>query len=279
MKKIVTIQDISCYGKCSITAALPLLSAMGLETVILPTAVFSTHTMFPGFVRKDLDEMIEPFAAHWKKLGLAFDAMYTGYLASEAQIDKVLAFTAQFRRPGTLLFTDPAMADGGKLYAGFSKEFPRAMARLCASADYIVPNMTEACLLTDTPFPETYDEVFLREMLEKLARLGTRKAVIITGAAVKPHTTGFMGMEVETGRFFSYTQEKIAASYHGTGDIFSSVAVGGIERGLPVQKALGLAADFTARCIKETLENDPEKDYGVDFEAQIPWLVSSLPRP
>ena len=247
MKKIVTIQDISCYGKCSITIALPVLSAMGIETAILPTAVLSTHTMFPAPTCRDLQDQIAPISAHWQKL-----------------------------REGTLRFVDPAMADGGKLYPAFDRDFPKAMASLCACADIIVPNLTEACLMTGTPYLPDGDEKYLRSLLEKLAALGTRKAVVITGVTPEKGKTGVMGMETASGKFFGFSHEKLSRSYHGTGDLFSSTAVGAMMNGFSMEDSLRIAADYTVASIRETMEHDPEKDYSVDFEAVIPYLLKRI---
>ena len=152
MKRIVTLQDISCLGRCSVTVALPVISAMGVECVALPTAVLSTHTMFPDFTCLDLTDQIAPIARHWKAQSIHFDAIYTGYLASPDQCDRVIEFFQDFRTPDGLIFVDPAMADGGKLYAALGPDFPQAMARVCAQADILAPNLTEACLLTGTPY-------------------------------------------------------------------------------------------------------------------------------
>jgi pyridoxine kinase len=276
MKKIVTIQDISCYGKCSITIALPVLSAMGIETAILPTAVLSTHTMFPAPTCRDLQDQIAPISAHWQKLGLSFDAIYTGYLASAGQIALVRKFFDTFGGEGTLRFVDPAMADGGKLYPAFDRDFPKAMASLCACADIIVPNLTEACLMTGTPYLPDGDEKYLRSLLEKLAALGTRKAVVITGVTPEKGKTGVMGMETASGKFFGFSHEKLSRSYHGTGDLFSSTAVGAMMNGFSMEDSLRIAADYTVASIRETMEHDPEKEYSVDFEAVIPYLLKRI---
>ena len=275
MKRIVTIQDISCVGKCSITVALPIISAMGVETAILPTAVLSTHTMFQGFTVKDLQDQIEPIGNHWKELGLAFDAIYTGYLASAEQIGLVRNFFAEFGGENTLRFVDPAMADNGKLYVGFDEKFPAAMASLCGDADIIVPNITEACLMTGAPYREEFDEEYIQDVLRRLAALGTRKAVVLTGVSPEKGKTGVCGLEVQTGRFFGFSHDRIPVSYHGTGDIFASTVVGGLMRGKDLETSLKIAAEFTVRSIKETMENDPEKKYGVDFEAIMPWLTKA----
>ena len=168
MKRILTIQDISCLGKCSITIALPVLSALGSEAVILPTALLSTHTMFSGFTCKDLSDQIEPITAHWKSEGVEFDAIYTGYLGSIGQIDQVKAIIRDFKGPYTKVVVDPVMADNGKLYPAFDMDYVRKNTELCAVADIIVPNITEAAFMTGMDYREEHDEAYIREMLRRL---------------------------------------------------------------------------------------------------------------
>ena len=277
MKRILTIQDISCLGKCSLTVALPLLSAMGVETVILPTAVLSTHTMFSGFTCKDLSDQLEPIAAHWKQEGIAFDAIYTGYLGTEEEIDVVKGIIRDFAAENTLVFVDPAMADNGKLYPAFDEHYAKKNAALCGVADVIVPNITEASFMTGIPYRESYGEDYVKELLSALTALGAGTA-ILTGVSLREGKTGAMGYDSGTGEYFSYQNDRIPAQYHGTGDIFSSVAVGALMRGLSRQDAIQVAADYTARTIDVTRNNPKKPWYGVDFEATIPELVDTLRR-
>ena len=275
MKRIVSIQDVSCLGKCSLTVALPIISAMGVECSIVPTAVLSTHTMFSGFTCKDLTDQIEPIAAHWKESGLGFDAVYTGYLASAEQIDYVCAFFDAFRREGSLIVVDPVMADNGKLYPAFGPDFPAQMARVCAKADLILPNLTEASLLTGLPYRTEHDEVYIKEMLQALAALGPRY-VALTGVSFEPDKLGVMYYDKVTGQYGSYFTQRLPASFHGTGDIFASTCVGGLTRGLPLGDALALAADYTVESIRLTLESPDANWYGVEFERAIPYLVQRM---
>lgn len=275
LKRIVSIQDVSCLGKCSLTVALPIISAMGVECSIVPTAVLSTHTMFSGFTCKDLTDQIAPIAAHWKESGLGFDAIYTGYLASSEQIDDVCAFFDSFRREGTLIVVDPVMADNGKLYPAFGPDFPAQMARVCARADLILPNLTEASLLTGLPYRTEYDEDYIRQMLQALAALGPRY-VALTGVSFEPGKLGVMYYDRETGRYGSYYAEHLPASFHGTGDVFASTCVGALMRGIALGDALALAADYTVESIRLTLEAPDANWYGVEFERAIPYLVGRL---
>lgn len=275
MKKILTIQDISCFGKCSLTIALPVISAMGVETVILPTAVLSTHTMFQNFTVKDLTDQLIPITDHWKSEGIKFDAIYTGYLGSAEEIEIAKKIFDEFGSDDTLIFIDPVMADNGKLYPAFDLEYAKLNAGLCGKADIIVPNLTEACFMTDTEYRVDYDKAYIDELLEKLAMLGAKK-VILTGIAFNEGKTGVYGLDTVTGEKIAYENDKIDAAFHGTGDLFSSVTVGALVRGASLNDAFKLAADYTAKTIQVTVDNPEKPWYGVDFETTIPELVSEL---
>lgn len=275
MKKILTIQDISCFGKCSLTIALPIISAMGVETVILPTAVLSTHTMFKNFTVKDLTDQLIPITDHWKSEGIRFDAIYTGYLGSAEEIEIAKRIFDEFGGDDTMIFIDPVMADNGKLYPAFDMEYAKLNAGLCGKADIIVPNLTEACFMTDTEYREDYDRAYIDELLEKLAALGAKK-VILTGIAFSEGKTGVYGLDTVTGEKIVYENNRIDAAYHGTGDLFSSVSVGALVQGVSLTDAFKLAADYTARTIEETVKNPDKPWYGVDFETTIPELVAGI---
>lgn len=274
MKRILTIQDISCFGKCSLTIALPVISAMGAETVILPTAVLSTHTMFKNFTCKDLSDQIDPIMNHWKSEGVEFDAIYTGYLGTAEQIDQMKTLFKTFRGKDTLIFVDPVMADNGKLYPAFDMNYVKKNAELCAGADIIVPNITEAALMTGMEYREEYDESYIREMLARLNELGARISVL-TGVSLKKGETGVMGYDRETGEYYVYQNKRIDAVYHGTGDLFSSTCVGAMMQGKTWQEAMKIAADYTAHTIEVTLKNPKKPWYGVDFETTLPELMKA----
>ena len=262
-KRILTIQDISCVGQCSLTVALPIISVCGVEASVLPTAVLSTHTGgFTGFTFRDLTDDIPSIQKHWQKENLYFDAIYTGYLGSAKQVEYVLDILSTMGRNGSVNIIDPAMADGGKLYTGFDSSFVQAMKKLIPSADYLLPNITEACLLTDTPYNPTPDRAFLEELLKKLHGMGA-KTVIITGEAF---TQGKTGAVIYDGKeFSSYEHEIIAGSCHGTGDIYASAFTGTLMSGKSVLESVKIAADFVVECIKCTLGDDEHK-YGAKFE-------------
>lgn len=275
MKKILTIQDISCLGKCSITIALPVISAMGVETVILPTALFSTHTMFPDYVKKDLGEQMRPIAEQWKRNGVTFDAIYAAYLGSGKEVEETIRIIEMFREKDTLVFADPVMGDHGKLYRGLDDHYAEQMKKLCRVANIIVPNITEACLMTGMEYRETCDRAFFHELCQRLCSMGPDTAVI-TGASLSEEKTGFYGMNGKDGSTFLYQNEKVRASYHGTGDLFASTAVGALMNGLPVRESMQIAADHTARTMKATLEDPGNPRYGIAFETTMPQLIEEL---
>ena len=270
MKRIASVQDISCFGRCSQTVALPVLSAMGIECAILPTAVLSTHTMFSGFTCEDLTDQIRPIADHWEKEAIAFDAIYTGYLASPRQIGEVCSLFRQF--PEAMRFVDPAMADNGKLYPAFDRDFPSEMAKVCAMADIVVPNLTEACLLTGMEYRTQYDEGYVKELLQALCGLGAKQAVL-TGVGFTPEALGVMGYDPKEKQYFQYFSRHLPTSYHGTGDLFAATCVGAMLQGKPLQEALAVAVDYTVECIRITAQAGHETYYGVEFERAIPFLL------
>lgn len=279
MKRIITVQDISCVGKCSLTVALPIISAMGVEAAVLPTAVLSTHTAFKeGYTFRDLTEDITAITDHWKKENFRFDAIYTGYLGSFEQLRLMSEFFDEFKTDDNLIFVDPVMGDYGKLYTGFTPEFAKAMAQLCGKADIIVPNMTEAAFMLDIPYKgEGYDVAYVQDVLRKLAELGA-KHVVLTGVSFEAGKVGVMAYDSVNDRFFEYYNDRIDASYHGTGDVFASTCVGALMNGKDLDTALQIAADYTAECIRLT-EVEPEHNwYGVNFEAAIPYLLDRLNR-
>lgn len=276
MKRVMSIQDISCIGKCSLTVALPIISAAGIETAIVPTAVLSTHTQFKGFTFRDLTDDMEPIRDHWIKEGFKFDAIYTGYLGSERQIDIVKSYFDSFSSESTYKVVDPAMADGGKLYVGFDEHFTRQMGRLCGSADIILPNISEAALMLGEEYPgEDAGEETVKGLILKLAELGS-KIVVITGVTLADGSFGFIGYNTESKEFFKYGTEKVPHKSHGTGDVFASAFTGALVNGFSVLDSLSIAADYTARCIKNTFEDPDRVDYAVNFELELPYYIKRL---
>ena len=271
-KKILTIQDISCVGQCSLTVALPILSACGLETCVLPSAVLSTHTAFDNFTFRDLTEDIPEILQVWEKEKIRFEAMYTGYLGSAKQIGYVAQIFDTVATEDCIKVVDPAMADNGKLYPGFDMDFVSAMKELCKKADYVLPNLTEACLLTGLPYKTEYDQGYIDALLEGLVTMGC-KNVILTGVS---YTTGKTGVVVlENGVHTYYEHSKLGNNCHGTGDVYASTFVGSLLRGKAAFDAAKIAADYTVACIKETIKLQNHW-YGVAFEPVLSQLIEAL---
>lgn len=262
-KRILTIQDISCVGQCSLTVALPILSACGVETAILPSAVLSTHTSgFTGYTFRDLTGDMPAISDHWKKEQIQFEAIYTGYLGSREQISYIRKMFKELKTATGITVVDPAMADNGKLYPGFDDAYVEAMVALCADADYVVPNITEACFLTGMEFKTQYDRSYIDALLTALTEKGMSN-VVLTGVSYAEGRTGVV--VYEKGVYSYYEHEKLPNSCHGTGDIYASALVGAMMRGKTAVQAAKIAADYTVDCIKETAKLDNHW-YGAAFE-------------
>ena len=275
MKRILTVQDISCVGRCSLTVALPIISAAGVETGVLPTAVLSTHTMFPKFTFCDLTDEIEGVSKTFSELDIGFDAIYTGYLGSFRQLGLVSDLIDRHKTDSTMIVIDPAMADNGKLYKGFTPEFARAMAELCGKADLIIPNLTEAAFMLDIPYNPDYDEDYIRDVLKRLTGLGAKRAAL-TGISFDSGKLGTYSYDSITDSYFSYFSDIMPVAYHGTGDIFASATVGALMRGHSVESALSVAVDYTLKCIKLTMADENRRTYGVNFEQALPYYIERL---
>ena len=275
MKRILTVQDISCVGRCSLTVALPIISAAGVEAGVLPTAVLSTHTAFPKFTFCDLTGEIEPISNTFAELDIGFDAIYTGYLGSFEQLRLVSELIDRNAADSTSIVIDPAMADNGKLYHGFTPEFATAMAGLCGKADLIIPNLTEASFMLGIPYVETYDEQYIRDVLKKLCALGA-KCAAISGVMLESGKIGVYSYDSTTDEYFSYYNEHLPVAYHGTGDIFASATVGAMMRGCSISEALTVAVDYTLECIRLTMLDPERRTYGVNFEQALPYYIELL---
>lgn len=272
-KRILTIQDISCVGQCSLTVALPIISACGIETSVLPSAVLSTHTAgFTGFTFRDLTDDMPDICAHWKKEGITFDGIYTGYLGSAKQIEYVKNVIANTAAKDCLVVIDPAMADNGKLYPAFDENYVNEMKKLCAEADYLLPNITEACFLTGMGYRADYDKEYIDELIQKLCLLGS-KNVILTGVSYRESHTGVIVFENGVSNHYEHAQ--IAGGIHGTGDIYASAFVGAKLRGKSAFDAAKIAADYVVECIIES-KNDPAHTYGARFEPVLGKLIDML---
>lgn len=272
-KRILTIQDISCFGQCSLTVALPIISACGIETSIIPSAVLSTHTGgFKEYTFNDLSNDIPLIKKHWEKEKISFDAIYSGYLGNIKQIDYVIDIKNSLLKEKGLVIIDPVMGDNGKLYPAFNNEYVQNMKRLCAISDYLIPNITEACLLTNTVFKVNYDEVYINNLILKLKKIGANN-IILTGVSYKE---GKVGVVVcENNNISYYEHERINRNYHGTGDIFSSSFVGALLNNKTAYESSQIAADYVCECIKNTYD-DKNHNYGVKFEPILYKLISKI---
>lgn len=272
-KRILTIQDISCVGQCSLTVALPILSACGMETAILPSAVLSTHTAgFSGFTFRDLTDDMPGIQAHWKKEGISFDCIYTGYLGSTKQVGYVKNILDTMGKEGSMKIVDPAFADNGKLYPIFDDVYVEAMKTLCPSADILVPNITEACFLAGMEYKENYDESYIKQLLTKLSALGC-SIIVLTGVGYQEGRTGVV--VYENGNISYYEHARIAKGCHGTGDVYASAFTGSLMNGKSILEAAKIAADYTVACIEKT-QGDDSHWYGVKFELALPTLIEML---
>lgn len=275
-RKVLTVQDISCFGQCSLTVALPIISACGIETAILPSAVLSTHTGgFEGYTFRDLTEDIPHIIAHWEKEHIAFDAIYTGYLGSAEQIGLVKEAFSRVAAPGCIRIVDPAMADAGRLYPGFDAAFAEKMASLAGCADIVLPNITEAAFLTGSPYLAAgYDETYILSLMKGLIGLGAG-AVVLTGVSYREDKLGVAVLRKGEERPAYYFHEKLPQNSHGTGDIFASAFTGARMRGNDLLSAARIAADFTLAGMKATV-GDPTHRYGTKFEKALPSLIAAL---
>lgn len=272
-KRLVTIQDLSCIGRCSLAVAMSIVPAMGVETAVLPTAILSTHTAFDSFTFLDFTPEAEKIMAEWKKLGMEFDAVYIGYLGSVQLIELTKRFLAMFCKPETKVILDPAFGDHGMLYTGFDMDYVEGIRSLCREADVILPNVTEACMLLGIPFAE--DEAMTETLRRRSSALleGRLKDVLITSCRFD---AGHIGLLCTGEADFAYPHERLSLACHGSGDVFASVFAGLATLGWQLQPAARLAADFTCDCIRHSMQCSDHRWYGVDYEAMIPQLIRKL---
>ena len=266
MKTLVSMQDLSCLGKCSLTVIHPTVSAMGIECAVLPTALLSTHTAFPAPAVTDLGGCVRPILEHWETIGAKFDGILTGYLASEGQAELALELIDRFSE-GALVVQDPAMGDHGRLYSGISPAMVDAHRRICAKADLVIPNLTEGCLLAGIGYEQRTDLEFCQQIAAELLKTSA-KAVLLTGFSPAPDRIGSYYSDGITE--FSHAGKKLPRSCHGTGDLFAAVTMGGLMRGMAVPDAALLAAEFVHRAIGKTGE---DSRFGVAFEGELGWLA------
>ncbi len=275
-RRILTIQDISCVGQCSLTVALPILSAMGIETAVLPSAVLSTHTGgFTGYTYRDLTEDLPAIKEHWKRQGIRFGAVYTGYVGSAKQLQYILDIYNEVTTEDAKLIVDPVMGDHGKLYAGFDLEFVEKMKAFCAKADVILPNITECSFMLGDEFHATgHTMEYVEHVIGGLRKIGA-KNIVMTGVEMKEGEQGVAVYNSETDKITIISRPRIPGTYHSTGDIFSSTFSGAYFLGKTLEESAQIAVDFTVASIKTT-EGDTAHWYGVRFEKALPELIKLI---
>ncbi len=277
-KRVAAIHDISGFGKCSLTVALPIISAAGVETTVMPTAVLSTHTGgFTGFTYRDLTEDMRPIADHWQSLNIGFDGIYSGFLGSFEQIDIVCEFIDKFKKSDdTVVIVDPAMADNGKMYTIFDMAFAKKMASLCAKADIIVPNFTEAAFILGEEYVEPpYSKEYVEGLLKRLAALGPKK-IVLTGVTFDNEKLGSASYDAETETIDYCLSDIIDGYYHGTGDVYASAFLGAYLNGKTLAESAAVAVDFTRGSIQRTKDAGTDVRFGVDFERGLPKYIKDL---
>ena len=275
--RVAAIHDMSGFGRCSLTVAIPILSAMGIQCCPLPTAFLSTHTGgFEGFTFLDMPDELPKVAAHWKSLGLEFQAVYSGFLGSERQIAIVEDFLREFRGADTAAVIDPVMGDHGEVYQTYTPAMCAGMARLAELADVITPNLTEAALLLDIPYGELpVGEAGCREIVERLS-LDGRRSVVLTGASTAPELTGAMCFDAKTGRTEAVQTRRVPQEFHGTGDVFASVLTGALVQGASLPDAVRQAVDFVRACAERTAKAGIPMREGVEFEPLLGLLTQPV---
>ena len=266
--KILTIQDVSCFGQCSITVALPVISAFGIETAILPSAVLSTHTSgFTDFTVRDLTEDLPAIRKHWESEGIDFDAIYTGFIASIEQLDYIKDIIDSRLKSDGIVFVDPAMADHGEFYNGFDQEFADKMGELCKLGDFILPNTTEACYILHRPWKEQFTKEEMLDMAKELSQF-TKRYVILKGYENDKNEVGMIVLDKKDSSIEIVYNDKIDYVSHGTGDVFASAFVGSTMLGKAPTSAAKIAGEFTKKAIEKTVGDENHK-YGVKFEQVI----------
>ena len=279
LPRVAAIHDISGFGKCSLTVALPILSACGVEAACMPTAILSTHTGgIKGYTFRDLTEDMRAFWQHWKSLNIPFDAIYSGYLGSTQQTEIVGDMFDAFRADTKLILVDPAMADNGRFYTMFDERMAKGQAALCARADVAVPNLTEAALMTGCEYhPGPYTQEYLKDMCKRVCGLGA-KNVVLTGVRYADDQLGACCYQGESGQFDAYFTGRVEGSYHGTGDVYASVLTAALVNGFALPESMQRAADFVFECLERTHAQGTDSRYGVDFERGLPRLGMQLMR-
>ena len=275
-KKIALINDMSCIGRCSLTAGIPIISACGFHCVPMPTGIFSAQSEFDGYVCADLTDKMQSFADHWKKIGIRFDAIYTGYLASKNQAETVKRFLIDFKKSDTFCIVDPVMGDNGEFYSGIDESFVEEMRFLCSMADIITPNVTEAEMIAGIDCTEApYSTEHIKELLLKLRNLGT-PLIVITGIESEDGQIGCAVYDSFTRKANMFFTPKSEGRFPGSGDVFAASLVSAVMSGKEFTEAVQIAMTFTCDCVEKTALSDEPRNFGLSFEPQIHKLIKIL---
>ncbi|NLH00963.1 MAG: pyridoxamine kinase [Clostridiales bacterium] len=277
LKRIAAVHDISGFGKCSLTVALPVISASGVECSCLPTALLSTHTGgFEGYTFKDLSDEMLPIAKHWKKENVTFDGIYSGYLASAGQAEMLEEIIGILSTEKTKIIVDPVMADNGKYYSHFGDEMCRAFRRLCGKAHIITPNITEASLLTDMPYKEgPHDREYIEQLAKRLSGI-CGGIIAITGVSPEKNSVGVYAFNTRTGEECLSVRPVREGIFHGTGDIFASAFAALMIRGAKLADAAETAISLVSESIDRTSARGTPRRNGVDFEGALPYYIQKV---
>ena len=263
-KRIALVNDITGFGRCSVTVQLPLISAMRVQACPLPTAILSVHTGFPNHYLDDYTERMRPYMENWAANELDFDAILTGFLGSEAQINLVLECIARFKQPQTQVIVDPVMGDNGRLYSSYTPALCAKMRQLLPYADVVTPNLTEACQLLGTDYPADglVSDTELAEMAAEIAAMGPR-SVVITGLHAGDYVRTCLYAD-GTGR--SFDNPKVGRDRSGAGDAFAAIVAAALVRGIPLEEGARRAAEFIGHCLVYAEQLDLPWNYGLPFE-------------
>lgn len=277
LPRMAAIHDLSGLGKCSLTVALPIVSATGVECCCIPTALLSTHTGgFTGWTFTDLSGDIVPIAEHWHELGVSFDAIYSGYLASEAQGELLTQAIDLLRGDNTLVIVDPAMADNGRYYANLGDGMAECFRKLIKKSDIITPNVTEACFLTGSDYrPGPHSMEFITGLIDKLSELGP-KFVAVTGVSLEKGRVGIVARDNRSGKLSAVMNTALEGTFHGSGDVFASAFAALLTRGANLDDALRYAEDFVTAAIERTALRATPRHYGLDFEGALGEYVRKI---
>ncbi len=277
-RQIIAIQDLSCMGRCSATVSLPIISVAGIKVNIIPTAILSTQTDgFTDYTFKDLTEDMLPIAKHWSSLNLQYDAIYTSFLGSLEQMEVVQQIISKLASEKTLRFVDPVLGDGGELYSCYNEKFVENMRKLCALADVITPNVTEAALLTGKEYREgILDKEYLLELLEELSTLGVKRFIVITGACFSEERTGVAVYDCLKRKASFFMTPAVIGRFPGAGDVYASSLLASILNNINMEKSAEIALKFTSRCINSSVLAGTEPRYGLDFEKNLKYLAEDI---